>query len=263
VERDGGILITEKGEQHGRGNFFDSVCRSRRAIRKTSSRRVGNSTSFKFVSETDGLASTNAPIGSTPLRMASRWRSTEAGRWTFNRKLGMSESLTSSKTLRIKLNNVEVAIPVEIKYERVPPKLWAKLESDRLARETRCAEWRSNRLPEAKAAAEAPIVGDERTRVLAALRSTDAARWPKPWPNLSKKSPRDDAELAQAIQPLLTHSDTKVPGFWAGCFGAFSPAYNVSTILIARTRGSYEVKRSRPCGSLTTRSARWIDRRRQ
>ena len=213
----------EKGEQRGRGNFFDPFA-ARGGNTQDKQSAGGQATSFTFVSETDGLAvydrsyRLNSPADGKSLAIDG------SGRWTFNRKLGMSESLDFKQTLRIKLNNVEVAIPVEIKYERVPAEAWAKLESDRLAREDALRRMAEQQTAEAKAAAEAPIVGDERMRVLAALRSTDAAPLAETLTNLSKKSPRDDAELAQAVQSLLTHSDTKVQASGRAALAAFSPA---------------------------------------
>jgi len=236
-----GILITEKGEQRGRGNFFDPFA-ARGGNTQDKQSAGGQSTSFTFVSETDGLAvyersyRLNSPADGKSLTIDG------SGRWTFNRQLGMSESLDVKQTLHIKLNNVEVAIPVEIKYERVPAEAWAKLESDRLAREDALRRMAEQQTAEAKAAAEAPIVGDERTRVLAALRSTDAGALAETLNNLSKKSPRDDAELAQAIQPLVTHSDTKVQASGRAALAAFSPAYKRVYDLNRAYARSYEVK---------------------
>jgi hypothetical protein len=238
---EGGILITEKGEQRGRGNFFDPFA-ARGGNTQDKQSAGGQSTSFTFVSETDGLAvfersyRLNSPADGKSLTIDG------SGRWTFNRQLGMSESLDFKQTLRIKLNNVKIAVPVEIKYERVPAEAWAKLESDRLAREDALRRMAEQQTAEAKAAAEAPIVGDERTRVLAALRSTDPASLAETLNNLSKKSPRDDAELAQAIQPLLKHSDTKVQASGRAALAAFSSAYKRVYDLNRAYARSYEVK---------------------
>ncbi len=69
----------------------------------------------------------NSPAGETAYKIDGK------GTWTFNRKLGVSETLDFSQKLTIIDGNISVAIPVSIKYQRLSPDEYNRYEKNRLA----------------------------------------------------------------------------------------------------------------------------------
>lgn len=55
------------------------------------------------------------------------------GKWTFNRQLGVSESMEFSQRLTLAKETVSIVIPVSIKYQRLSAQAFAKYEKERMA----------------------------------------------------------------------------------------------------------------------------------
>ncbi len=174
------------------------------------------------------------------------------GRWTFNRQLGMSESLDFQQTMTLKEGNITIAVPVTIKYRRLSDEEWAKSEQERLAAEQQKQDEQARMTAEAKAKADAPLEGAERQQVLAALKQRDAATLEAALKLLAGKTPRSDAELAQAIQPHVNHAQKSVQDAAKKALAAFSPEFKRTYDLNQRYRGSKPVTELGPWISYDT-----------
>ncbi|MCY2995979.1 MAG: SHD1 domain-containing protein [Planctomycetota bacterium] len=126
---EGGVVIKEKGQQGGPARPFghplsqptgggkpEKTTSGSRSSSFTRESESGDNVIFKktFRLESPGDTQSIAVEGE--------------GRWTFNRKLGMSESLDFSQRLTVKEKNVSFAIPLTIKYHRLSEDELAKTE---------------------------------------------------------------------------------------------------------------------------------------
>lgn len=136
---------------------------------------------------------------------------TGSGTWIFNRKLHLSESLQMDLKLVVVAENQQTTIPVKVEYRRLPAEELAEILAERERQQAelrRKAEEQAKAKAEAARQAEAPLTAEERTAVLAALRTTAPAALGKTLDELAKKSPKDpDREVAAAIETHLTHSE--------------------------------------------------------
>jgi hypothetical protein len=111
-----------------------------------------------------------------------------SGKWTFNRALGMPESLDYSGTLVVELKGITVTVPVTVKYHRLTDAERAEMakKAEKLAAERKT-----------------PIEGEDREKLLADLKSGDTHRQMQALTKINMKDVRKDEELAAAIRPLL------------------------------------------------------------
>ena len=147
------------------------------------------------------------------------------GKWTFNRKLGVSESLDFEQKLVVTEGNSTVTFPVSIAYRRLSDQQWQKMEQERIAAAEKARKEREQKEAEKKAKAAAPIERDERKEVLAALRSGNLPTLESMLKMLAGKTERSDEEIARAIEPLLKHRHSSVQKHAKSALAKFSPAY--------------------------------------
>jgi hypothetical protein len=149
------------------------------------------------------------------------------GKWTFNRHLGVSESLDFQQKLEVREGNTTRVYPVTIRYRRLSADEWNKIEQERVAAAKKLREEVERKAAAQKAAAEAPIEGDERVEVLETLRSDDVARIEAALKTLGDKTERSDEEIARAIEPLLEHAHSSVRENAEKALAKFSPEYKI------------------------------------
>ncbi len=147
------------------------------------------------------------------------------GKWTFNRELGISESLDFKQSLVVTEGNATITFPVSIAYSRVPQEEWEKREAARIAAVERARQEREKKEAEKKAKAEAPIEGADREEVLAALKSSNLPKLESTLKMLAGKTEREDAEIAAAIEPLLKHPHSSVEKNAKAALAKFSPEF--------------------------------------
>jgi hypothetical protein len=148
-----------------------------------------------------------------------------AGKWTFNRQLGVSESLDFKQKLVVREPNSTVTFPVSIAYRRLSSQEWEKMEQERLAAAEKARKEREQKEAEKKAKAEAPIEGDQRKEVLAALGSNNLPKLQSTLQMLAGKTERSDPEIAEAVEPLLKHPHSSVRDHAKNALAKFSPDY--------------------------------------
>jgi hypothetical protein len=235
-----GVTIAQKAERsRGFGPFGDPFFRPGNDKDKT---RAGeDSTSFTLNKEMGQLVSyqktyrLHSPGDEATITIDGN------GTWTFNRQLGMSESLDFNQKISIQRENVSLAIPVTVKYRRMSDEEWAKLEQERMAAETAKREEAERKAAEAKAKADAPIAGAERQQVLATLAS-GGANLEATLKMLAGKTPRSDEELAKAIERYTNHPQSPVRDLARKALAAFSPAYKGTHDLNLAYQGNRAVK---------------------
>ena len=147
------------------------------------------------------------------------------GQWTFNRQLGISESLDADYRLTVNEDNVNLTIPVSIKYRRLSDSEWAKIEKERKDAEGQQRKKLEQMAAENKAQTESPIEGDEREQVFDALKSNNLAVLASTLKSLAGKTERSDDEIARAIEPLLKNRDPKVREQAMTALAKFSPKF--------------------------------------
>jgi hypothetical protein len=150
---------------------------------------------------------------------------TGEGKWTFNRQLGVSESLDFKQKLIVREGNSTTTFPVSITYRRLSSQEWEKMEQERIAKAEKARAEREQKEAEKKAKAEAPIEGDERKEVLAALKSNNLPKLESTLKMLAGKTERTDEEIAQAINPLLNHPHASVRKNAKSALAKFSPEF--------------------------------------
>ena len=148
-----------------------------------------------------------------------------AGKWTFNRALGISESLDFQQKLVVTEGNSTTTFPVSIAYTRVPQEEWKKREAVRIAAAEKARQEREKQEAEKKAKAEAPIEGAQRAEILAALRSGNVPKLESTLKMLAGKTERADEELAGAIEPLLKHAHSSVQKHAKAALAKYSPEF--------------------------------------
>jgi len=225
-----GVSITEEGDQDGPPFFgprfgpFGPFGQDRRDERTAASEVLTYSTervdgasvvvnkTYRLTSPATGENKESFDINGT-------------GKWTFNRELGVSESLDFKQNLVVHEGNSTTTFPVSITYRRLSSQEWDKMEQDRIAAAEKARQERERKESEKKAKAEAPIEGDERKEVLAALGSNNLPKLESTLKMLAGKKERLDEEIARAIEPLLKHSHSSVQKNAKSALSKFSPEF--------------------------------------
>ena len=148
-----------------------------------------------------------------------------AGKWTFNRELGVSESLDFKQKLVVHEGNSTTTFPVSITYRRLSSQEWGKMEQERIAAAEKARAEGERKEAENKAKADAPIDGDERKEVLAALGSNNLPKLETTLKMLAGKTERPDEEIARAIERLLKHPHSSVQTNAKDALAKFSPDF--------------------------------------
>ena len=142
-----------------------------------------------------------------------------SGLWTFNRRLGVPESLDYKFSIITKEPNTTTTIPVTVKYNRLSEEELAKIEREQEEQRKKNEENREKTVAEQKS----PIEGEERRRILRELKSRDKHELIMLLSKLSRKEVREDKEIAKAIKPMLKHSDKMVRDRAADAIVKFAP----------------------------------------
>ena len=148
-----------------------------------------------------------------------------SGEWTFNRQMGISESFDAKYRLTVSKDNVNLTIPVSIKYSRLSDGEWGKIQKEREVAAQEQRQKLEQMTAERKAKAESPIEGDERKQVLNDLGANNLAVLGTTLKMLADKTERSDDEIAQAVKPLTKHSDPKVSEQAKSALAKFSPEF--------------------------------------
>jgi hypothetical protein len=174
---------------------------------------------------------------------------TGSGTWTFNRELGMPESLDFQQQMLIRQGNTTVTIPISIKYRRLSAEELNKMQADA---QQRMAELQQ-KAAESKQKAEAPLDPATKQQLVASLSSGNLARILQGLRDLEQKSPKDtDAEIVAAIQPLLQHANRGVQDAAEKALAKWSPEYREKAEIDRAYRGPGFVSDSRrPVGEST------------
>ncbi len=194
-----GVSITEKNDRGERFGPFDPFAR-RGGPDKTIA--AGESTSFVKEGEQGELSTfqrtfkLNSPGDGTSFTIDG------TGRWVFNTKLGMSESLEFQQKLTIKSDNVSVNVPVSIKYRRLSNEEWQKMEAERIENERPKSEGEVYRAAVAKVSAGGTPSPAEVEKIVAATKAEL-----KP---VLDKIYNESANECKVLGPWVTH-DTPLP----------------------------------------------------
>jgi hypothetical protein len=164
-----GVSITEKREGgRGPGGFNDpfNPFAQRPGAEKTTA--AGETTAFTKERDQGDLTSftrtyrLNSPGDGVSLTIDG------TGRWTFNRKLGMSESLDFKQILKISKEGVSITVPVSIKYRRLSNEEYAQMEAERIEAARSRTEKEALDAAIAKALTGAPSGSAEREKIVQA-----------------------------------------------------------------------------------------------
>ncbi|HLA84931.1 MAG TPA: SHD1 domain-containing protein [Thermoguttaceae bacterium] len=149
-----------------------------------------------------------------------------SGRWTFNRTLGMPESLDYTGTLVVEIKGVSLTIPVTVKYHRLSEEQRAKLQKER-----------EEAAAKSKAERKSPIEGREREKFLEDLKSDTMHGQMSALMKIGRKDLRDDPELAAAIEPLTKQSNKSIARLARQALAKVSPEYAKRFKLIEQYEG--------------------------
>ena len=171
------------------------------------------------------------------------------GLWTFNRRLGVPESLDCKYTFAVKNANVSVSAPLTVKYRRLSDEEWAKHEKERTEKEQQLRAEHERR----QAERESPLEGAERDKLLAELKSKDEQVVFKALGLLSlKEKAKPDKEVAEAIKPLLKHSNPVVRQLAGRAIAIYAPEIGQKLDLNEAYSGSMSVDQTGPMVTATT-----------
>ena len=219
---DSGISITQEQEGNrpfGRfGPFGGDDSKSVQA--------GGEKTSYKIESEapTAVVVKKSYELSSPQAGNQPAYNLTGSGTWTFNPTDRMPQLLNFTAKLVVDENNTKTTIPISIKYHRLSAEEIAKLDADA----EQAKRDREMAAAKAKEAAEAPLTAEEKTEVLAALRSGESDKALKSLEQLGKKSPKEpDPEVAAAIQSLLGDPSKKLQEVASKTLAKWSPEYKM------------------------------------
>ncbi|MDA1055261.1 MAG: SHD1 domain-containing protein [Planctomycetota bacterium] len=163
-----GVTISEKSDRRQSFGPFDPFAR-REGPEKTMA--AGESTSFVKEGVQGDLSTfkrtfrLNSPGDGTSFNIDG------TGRWVFNTKLGISESLEFQQKLTIKSDNVSVNVPVSIKYRRLSNDEWQKMEAERIEFERPKSEEEVYRAAVAKVSAGGTPSSTEVEKIVAATKA--------------------------------------------------------------------------------------------
>jgi hypothetical protein len=199
---DAGVAISEK-KQEGRGHLPPIPFHRPEPEKRSAGTDV---TSFKIVREEGDLVTIERTNELQSPNTDPPFEITGGGTWVFNRKTGRPESADYTYKFVVKRPNATVTYPVTVQAKPVSAEELAKIDEGK----RKALEDLQRKEAEKKSKAAAPIAGEERSQLLAALKSRNAGELEKTLAAVAGKAPRDDQEVAAAIEPLLKHTDVVV-----------------------------------------------------
>ena len=218
-----GVSITEGGRAGG-PPFFGSPFAPKPEEKSTSGSEV---TSFTVERDDANSLVANKTYKLTSPATDANSESFEingTGKWTFNRQLGISESLEFQQKLIVREGNTTVTIPMTIKYHRL---------SDAEVQQRQEASQKL--LAEQKQKDAAPLTPKERSEVLANLQSKNDASMVGSLHLLARKNPTEpDAEIAAALKGLLDHKNGSIKQLATDAMIKYSPPEAKAKIEFAR-----------------------------
>jgi hypothetical protein len=142
---------------------------------------------------------------------------TGEGKWIFH----LTEKIPESGDFQLKLsqqeNNVTVAVPITVKFQRVPPEVIAK----RL-------EEAQQKAVAAKEEADRPLTERERSDILRAIERGTQFEAKDALEKLASKTPQaPDPEIAGAVEKATKHSSTMVVHFAERALPKWAPEFNI------------------------------------
>ncbi|MGE0760494.1 MAG: hypothetical protein AB7O38_26005, partial [Pirellulaceae bacterium] len=146
-----------------------------------------------------------------------------SGVWVFNRPQGLPDSLKFNQQLVIKEDNQQTTFPTSIFYRRLSSDEVAKLDAEAKQRQRELQE----KMAAEKRQKEAPLTDSEKQDVLTKLAATDPGPIGEALTLLRGRKPLDpDADVASAIEPLLTHPNPKVRSDATAALRNWSPDFD-------------------------------------
>ena len=211
-----GVSITEGGRAGG-PPFFGSPFAPKPEEKSTSG---SEATSFAVERDDANSLVTNKTYKLTSPAADANSESFEingTGKWTFNRQLGISESLDFQQKLTVRQGNSTTTIPMTIKYRRL-----SDAEVQKIQEETKKRTEEAQTQQKMKDAE--PLDAKERSEVLANLKSTNDAVVVGSLFLLGRKTPsKPDDEIAAALQGLLNHKNGSIKQMATDAMIKFSP----------------------------------------
>jgi hypothetical protein len=205
---DAGISITNKPENSGFPFFGPRGLPGSPFDRQEPERRTSASDTTSYVIQhADGSKVVVRKTYSlkSPVTDGRGYEVNGSGTWTFNRTLGIPESLEFQQTFTLRDGQTTMAIPMTVSYQRLTDQEWNAYQQDQQQRQAE-AKRRHEEIMEERAAK--PLTQQERTRALQDLRSNNTARKMGALQRLkSKKTSQGDREIAAAIAPLQDDSN--------------------------------------------------------
>lgn len=179
------------------------------------------STSFTFVGDDGDLSKYKKTYS---LHSAADKESIDVkgeGNWTFNRRENMPESHDCQYKMVHKQGDITVELPVTVKYRRMSEEDYAKYDKEQKEKQKKLKEEHEKRFADQKK----PLEGEDRRQALEDLKSGDVDTLRKVLDKLSNKSERDDKEIAEALKPLLLHSNLMVRDHAERALLKFAPQF--------------------------------------
>ncbi len=159
---------------------------------------------------------------------------TGEGTWTFDKSAHIPKESSYNLKLKLKDKNLEVTIPISIKFNHVPAEVIAKMEAEAQQK----TKEKADAVAAAKEMAEKPLTSDEKQAFLDALNSKDESLSQAALSALSLKTPKEpDPELALAIRPYLNHASKTVSAPAHKALLNWSPEYKKQHALAEAYKG--------------------------
>ncbi len=130
------------------------------------------------------------------------------GTWTFNRELGLSESLELTQKLVVQRGNTTTAFPMTITYRRMPEEEYITYQEEQ---KTKHEEAMKELAERQEREANTPLTESEIQVILKDLRSDNTAEVMSALRKLQAKTPKtNDSRIATAIDALRGHENVFV-----------------------------------------------------
>jgi len=143
------------------------------------------------------------------------------GVWTFNRRLGVPESLDYTATYTRQEQGVTVAVPLTIKYERMSEEHWAKLQQQRKERAEQAQK-------EAEVRRNTPLSETERETLVNDLGSGSERRARTALGKLKHAKPEHNQAIVDAARRLIDHPDRTINRYAREVAARFSPDFEAN-----------------------------------
>ena len=195
-----GISIEEGGESmrrpFGPPGFFNDEPKTRTSGSERTTFSLQKQEGDRIVAEKTYELSSPTGDGGT-------YAMTGAGTWTFDKKVGASESIDYKLQLAVTEGNTTVNVPITIKYQRLTDDELARHDEEQRQRSEELRRQHEERM---KKEAETPLTAEEKKKLLADLKSSNDAVVLSALHTLNRKTNAEpDAGLAISLRSLKGH----------------------------------------------------------